>query len=176
MALVGLYNSHTKSIQSLGLLVILLGPFHFAGAAFRTGRLPRHKCLWGIPDNSPVLALGSFTHCLRPPRNDNINKKHPTGGYFLFIWWPWSDSNRHSLLNLILSQARLPIPPRGRHIKSCNYYAAFFASTFFTKRALRFALCAGFLAGFSALPTFFSIAFLIAAISSVKRETGLDIT
>ena len=57
----------------------------FHQLTLRTGRLPRHKCLWGIPDNSPVLALGSFTHCLRPPRNDNINKKHPTGGYF-FIY------------------------------------------------------------------------------------------
>ena len=34
-------------------------------------------------------------------------------GVFYF-WWPWSDSNRHSLQNLILSQARLPIPPRGQ--------------------------------------------------------------
>ncbi len=30
VALVGLYNSHTKSIQSLAFLVILLGPFHCA--------------------------------------------------------------------------------------------------------------------------------------------------
>ena len=29
-------------------------------------------------------------------------------------WWPWSDLNRHSLRNLILSQARLPIPPQGQ--------------------------------------------------------------
>lgn len=32
-----------------------------------------------------------------------------------YFWWPWSDSNRHSLQNLILSQARLPIPPRGQN-------------------------------------------------------------
>ena len=32
----GLYNSHTKSIQSQMLLVILLGPFHCADATFRT--------------------------------------------------------------------------------------------------------------------------------------------
>lgn len=35
-----------------------------------------------------------------------------------YFWWPWSDSNRHSLQNLILSQARLPIPPRGQNCKS----------------------------------------------------------
>ena len=39
--------------------------------------------------------------------------KIPTWGFKL--WWPWSDSNRHSLQNLILSQARLPIPPRGQN-------------------------------------------------------------
>ena len=54
---------------------------------------------------------------LRPTRKQNINKKHPARGRFSFIWWPWSDSNRHSLLNLILSQARLPIPPRGQKHK-----------------------------------------------------------
>ena len=47
---------------------------------------------------------------------------------------------------------------------------AFFASTFLTNLALRFGLCTGFFAGFSALPFFFSMAFLIAAISGVKRE------
>lgn len=41
------------------------------------------------------------------------NKNHQNGG--LYFWWPWSDSNRHSLQNLILSQARLPIPPRGQN-------------------------------------------------------------
>ena len=57
------------------------------------------------------------------------------------------------------------------------YFAAdFLASTFFTNLALRVALCTGFFAGFSAFPTFFSIAFLIAAISSVKRDTGFAIT
>ncbi len=55
-------------------------------------------------------------------------------------------------------------------------YAAVFAATFFTKRALRFGLCVGFFAGAAALPVFFSMAFLIAAISSVKRETGFAIT
>ena len=139
-----------------------MGPFRFVWRKLRVERL-------FLPTDAPNRSV------LRPPRGQI--KKYPDGIFFYcFIWWPWSDSNRHSLLNLILSQARLPIPPRGRHIKSRNYYAAFFASTFFTKRALRFALCAGFLAGFSALPTFFSIAFLIVAISSVKRETGLDIT
>ena len=57
------------------------------------------------------------------------------------------------------------------------YFAAdFLASTFFTNLALRVALCTGFFAGFSAFPTFFSIAFLIAAISSVKRDAGFAIT
>ena len=57
------------------------------------------------------------------------------------------------------------------------YFAAdFLASTFLTNLALRVALCTGFFAGFSAFPTFFSIAFLIAAISSVKRDTGFAIT
>ena len=41
-------------------------------------------------------------------------KKISQCGIFYF-WWPWSDSNRHSLQNLILSQARLPIPPRGQN-------------------------------------------------------------
>ncbi len=40
------------------------------------------------------------------------NKNHQKDGFN--FWWPWSDSNRHSLQNLILSQARLPIPPRGQ--------------------------------------------------------------
>lgn len=60
---------------------------------------------------------------------------------------------------------------------TANYFAAALrASTFFTKRALRFALCAGFFAGFSAAPIFLLIAFLIAAISGVKREGDFDIT
>ena len=42
-----------------------------------------------------------------------LKTKPPNGG--LYFWWPWSDSNRHSLQNLILSQARLPIPPRGQN-------------------------------------------------------------
>lgn len=43
--------------------------------------------------------------------------KNTPFGVFYF-WWPWSDSNRHSLQNLILSQARLPIPPRGQNTYS----------------------------------------------------------
>lgn len=42
-------------------------------------------------------------------------KNVPQGNIFCLFWWPWSDSNRHSLQNLILSQARLPIPPRGQN-------------------------------------------------------------
>ena len=56
------------------------------------------------------------------------------------------------------------------------FTAAFLDSTFFTNLALRVGLCAGFFAGFSALPFFFSMAFLIAAISGVKRDTGFVIT
>ena len=58
------------------------------------------------------------------------------------------------------------------------YYftAAFLDSTFFTNLALRVGLCTGFFAGASALPFFFSMAFLIAAISGVKRDTGFAIT
>ena len=100
--------------------------------------------------------------------------KPPKGGFYL--WWPWSDSNRHSLQNLILSQARLPIPPRGQNQNACYFVAFLRASTFFTRRALRFALCAGFLAGFSAGPIFLLIARLIAAISGVRRDGDLDIT
>ena len=100
--------------------------------------------------------------------------KPPTGGFY--FWWPWSDSNRHSLQNLILSQARLPIPPRGQNQNACYFVAFLRASTFFTRRALRFALCAGFLAGFSAGPIFLLIARLIAAISGVRRDGDLDIT
>ena len=100
--------------------------------------------------------------------------KPPKGGFY--FWWPWSDSNRHSLQNLILSQARLPIPPRGQNQNACYFVAFLRASTFFTRRALRFALCAGFLAGFSAGPIFLLIARLIAAISGVRRDGDLDIT
>ena len=56
------------------------------------------------------------------------------------------------------------------------FAAAFFASTFLTNLALRVGLCTGFFAGFSPLPFFFSMAFLIAAISGVRREIGFAIT
>ncbi len=58
----------------------------------------------------------------------------------------------------------------------CYFAAAFLDSTFFTNLALRVGLCTGFFAGASALPFFFSMAFLIAAISGVKRDTGFAIT
>ena len=49
------------------------------------------------------------------PVHISVKQKIPQKwGIFCLIWWPWSDSNRHSLQNLILSQARLPIPPRGQ--------------------------------------------------------------
>ena len=63
-----------------------------------------------------------------------------------------------------------------KHKLRVYFAAVFLASTFLTRRALRVALCTGFFAGFSALPTFFSIAFFIAAMSSVRRDTGFDIT
>ena len=56
------------------------------------------------------------------------------------------------------------------------YFAVFFAATFFTKRALRFALCAGFFAGFAGAPFFLIIARLISAISGVRREIGFAMT
>ena len=49
-------------------------------------------------------------------------------------------------------------------------------STFLTRRALRVGLRTGFLTGFSDLPIFFSMAFLIAAISGVRRDTGFAMT
>ena len=70
--------------------------------------------LWGPinhPQNFAILRgpilVGLFSSDTGP------NKKHAKRRAFYF-WWPWSDSNRHSLQNLILSQARLPIPPRGQ--------------------------------------------------------------
>lgn len=57
------------------------------------------------------LSLGSRSRM--PAQQKNTPRLR---GCFYF-WWPWSDSNRHSLQNLILSQARLPIPPRGQNCK-----------------------------------------------------------
>ncbi len=73
-----MYDSHTKSIQSQMLLVILLGPFHYADAAFRTlwsGSFPTpqaknksdHKgrlYSWcGRRESNPRLQLGKLTCC-----------------------------------------------------------------------------------------------------------------
>ena len=55
---------------------------------------------------------GSNRSVLRPTQT---KIKIPKRGFK--FWWPWSDSNRHSSQNLILSQARLPIPPRGHGIR-----------------------------------------------------------
>ncbi len=46
----------------------------------------------------------------------DINKKH-TRFWCMFscFWWLWSESNRHSFRNLILSQARLPVPPQSQN-------------------------------------------------------------
>ena len=83
------------------------------------------------------------------------NKKHAKRRAFYF-WWPWSDSNRHSLQNLILSQARLPIPPRGlkrqRNKLFCCRFAGF--NLFHqTGTAIRF-VCR-FLCRFFRFPDFF---------------------
>lgn len=135
-------------------------------------------CFLFLEDNHPQKSLifaGPGLVGLSPSvlvRGDTRKKSPEWGGFY--FWWPWSDSNRHSLQNLILSQARLPIPPRGQN--HSDYFAAVFAATFLTKRALRAGLCTGFFAGAAGLPTFFSMAFLIAAISSVRRDTGFAIT
>ena len=63
---------------------------------------PTKFCNFAGPDTGRTLLV-------RPWPNKTPRKR----GVFYF-WWPWSDSNRHSLQNLILSQARLPIPPRGQ--------------------------------------------------------------
>ena len=129
------------------------------------GEITHKKYFFAGPDTGRTLLVRH--------RAKNKTTKRKGGLYF---WWPWSDSNRHSLQNLILSQARLPIPPRGQNQNACYFVAFLRASTFFTRRALRFALCAGFLAGFSAGPIFLLIARLIAAISGVRRDGDLDIT
>ncbi len=56
-------------------------------------------------------------------------KKPPFGG--LDFWWPWSDSNRHSSQNLILSQARLPIPPQGHGCTAETVLGSLFCINFF---------------------------------------------
>ena len=71
------------------------------------------------------------------PKTEIKNRPQGTISYF---WWLWSESNRHSFRNLILSQARLPVPPQSQKSTVAYFAAAFFASTFFTKRALRVGL------------------------------------
>ena len=58
-------------------------------------------------------------------------------------WWPWSDLNRHSLRNLILSQARLPIPPQGHVAKKlfCLLCFDFFYQTCTAIRFVRWFFC-----------------------------------
>ena len=58
-------------------------------------------CINAIPTRKVQTAHGLFSPTIVSNR--------------FYFWWPWSDSNRHSLQNLILSQARLPIPPRGQN-------------------------------------------------------------
>ncbi len=100
--------------------------------------------LVGLLAGSPTRKVQT-ARCLFSPTivsnrrfSSDIIKNIPCG--IFYFWWPWSDSNRHSLQNLILSQARLPIPPRGRTSAIYYFTDAFLASTFFTKRALRVAL------------------------------------
>ena len=57
-----------------------------------------------------------------------------------FSWWPWSDLNRYSLQNLILSQARLPIPPQGQNPTiGSQLFCGLFGFNFFnqTRTAVR---------------------------------------
>ena len=73
-----------------------------------------------IMPTAPVMGRGVSCFARRGVGNTSnelpvtSNKNGASAPFFYFIWWPWSDSNRHSLRNLILSQARLPIPPRGQ--------------------------------------------------------------
>ena len=73
-------------------------------------------CINAIPTRKVQTARSLFSPTIVSNRRFSSDraKKYPYAGYFYF-WWPWSDSNRHSLQNLILSQARLPIPPRGQN-------------------------------------------------------------
>ena len=75
-----------------------------AGYFISGGEITHKKYFFVGPDTGRTLLV----------RHRTKNKKHTDMCVFYFIWWPWSDSNRHSLQNLILSQARLPIPPRGQ--------------------------------------------------------------
>ena len=131
--------------------------FVFICATFRTDRFfvrPRHKknphygdlIWWGCSDciipvqnqanHNHLIILGDFVGPLSLRcasfRTDRFfvrprHKKNPHYGDL--IWWPWSDSNRHSLQNLILSQARLPIPPRGQ--MHCDKLCSLFCINFF---------------------------------------------
>ena len=98
-------------------------------------------------------------------------------GYFLFNLVALVGLEPTLLAELDFESSASTNSATGPKGSTTNYFvAAVRAATFFTRRALRFALCTGFLAGFSTLPNFLLIAFLIAAISGVKRDGDFDIT
>ena len=76
----------------------------------------------------------------RSTKHNKQKNTHHKGVYFFISGGP--DRNRTDTLiqNLILSQARLPVPPQGQKDTVAYFAAAFFASTFLTRRALRVGL------------------------------------
>ena len=105
-----------------------------------------------------------------------LNKKTPHTGVFLFLLVALVGLEPTLLAELDFESSASTNSATGPKPRCVYFAAAFLASTFFTRRALRFALCVGFFAGFSAGPIFLLIARLIAAISGVKRDGDLDIT
>ena len=84
--------------------------------------------VFGSSPNMTLLRQGFVVQARSPEGNYDI-KKPPFGG--LDFWWPWSDSNRHSSQNLILSQARLPIPPQGHGCTAETVLGSLFCINFF---------------------------------------------
>ncbi len=77
--------------------------------------------LWSECNSHDINVAGPFHFAsLRPEPSVRFRepqtetKNHPQGMVFYF-WWLWSESNRHSFRNLILSQARLPVPPQSQN-------------------------------------------------------------
>ena len=122
-----------------------------------------------------TLALVFINYRFEPTVLVRQVKKHPVWGVLSLVALVGLEPTL--LAELDFESSASTNSATGPKRNSTNYFAAALrASTFFTKRALRFALCAGFLAGFSATPSFLFIAFFIAAISGVKRDGDFDIT